>query len=64
MIARLDLDQYEGDGNVFQDVSMLVNKMCHQETLKTALKKKNAMVADAITVSWCSKSPLVFRKLK
>lgn len=34
MIARLDLNQYEGDGNVFQDVSLLVNKTRHQETLK------------------------------
>lgn len=61
MIARLDLNQYEGDGNVFQDVSLLVNKTRHQETLKSALRKKNATVADAITVTWCSKSPPVFR---
>lgn len=60
MIARLDLNQYEGDGNVFQDVSLLVNEMlylCHQKMLKSALKKqKNATLADAIMAICSSKS--------
>lgn len=36
MIARLDLNQYEGDGNVFQDVSLLVNKMLYPVPSKNA----------------------------
>lgn len=41
--------------------------LCHQKMLKSALKKKNATVADAITVICCSKSPPGFggkRKVK
>lgn len=36
MIARFDLNQYEGDGNVFQDVSLLVNKMLYPVPSKDA----------------------------